>query len=138
MRNAITRALSGALVLVATAFGGAAAQDVDEMDVAILNDHLHVHKVLVFDAEGESHVLGFVGHDQMKYFDVPEEIEAMGAYRIALQQYLPLPGLGVPADAPPYKMTHTLSPLDGEMVSIIVGTDTSLSSVEVVADTQFF
>lgn len=137
MLNGITRAFAGALILAASAFGGAAAQGFDEQDVAILNDHMHVHKVFVFDAEGDSHVLGFVGHDELEYFDVPDEIEAMGPYRIALQQYLPLPGLGVPVDAGPYKMTHTLSPLDGEMVSIVVGPETSLSSVEVLASRQF-
>ena len=136
MRTKISRALSGALILVAAAFGGASAQDVEEQDVAIMNDHLHVHKVLVFDAEGESHVLGFVGHDDLDYFDVPDEIEAMGPYRIALQQYHPLPGLGVPADAPPYKMTPPLWPTEVEMISILVGSETVLSSVEVVSNNQ--
>jgi hypothetical protein len=123
-------------MLAAAPFADAAAQDVEEQDVAIMNDHLHVHKVLVFDAEGESHVLGFIGHDEFDYFNVPDEIEAMGPYRIALQQYLPLPGLGVPVDAHPYKMTPTLSPLADETVSIIVGSETVLSSVEIVSNRQ--
>ena len=131
MLNGITRAFAGALILAASAVGGAAAQGVDEQDVAILNDHMHVHKVFVFDAEGDSHVLGFVGHDELEYFDVPDEIEAMGPYRIALQQYLPLPQLGVPADPFPMKLTPVLGP--GEAVSIIVGNDNALSSVEVVS-----
>jgi hypothetical protein len=129
----LTRTLAGALILIGSAFGGLGAQRVEEEDVTILNDHMHLHKVFVFDAQGESHVLGFVGHDQVKTFDVPDEIEAMGPYRIALQQYLPLPGLGVPADAHPYKMTPVLAPSVDEAVSIVVGQDTSLSSVEVVS-----
>jgi hypothetical protein len=124
--------IGGTLVMMMATFGGAQAQSVTRADVTILNDHLHVHKVLVFDALGERHMLGFVGHDQMKDFDVPAEIEALGGYRIALQQYLPLPGLGVPVDEPVYKMTPVLAPMPGEIVSIIVGTETALSSVEVV------
>ena len=59
-------------------------------DVVVTNDHLHVPSVFVVDAKGEQHVLGFVGHDQTKAFDVPAKYEAMGAYRSALQQHLPL------------------------------------------------
>jgi hypothetical protein len=77
-------------------------------------------------------VLGFVGHDQLKSFDVPAKYEAMGPYRIALQQYLPLPGIGVSASAPPFKMTPVLDLGPGDTVSIVVGWETQLSSVEVV------
>jgi hypothetical protein len=120
------------MILMMSMFGGVQAQSAERTDVTILNDHLHVHKVLVFDALGERHVLGFVGHDEIKDFDVPTKVEALGGYRIALQQYLPLPGLGVRADEPAYKMTPVLAPLSGEVVSIIVGSEAHLSSVEVV------
>jgi hypothetical protein len=126
-------ALGGALILLASSFGGAQAQSVERADLAILNDHLHVHKVFVVDARGEQHQLGFVGHDELKTFDVPAEIEQLGAYRVALQQYLPLAGLGVTADAPPYKVTPVLSPLTNETVTIVVGAELNLSTVEVGA-----
>jgi hypothetical protein len=135
-KGRLTRVLAGALILSASAFGGLRGQSVPNEDVVILNDHLHVHEVFVIDARGERHVLGFVGHDQIKSFDVPAKYEAMGPYRIALQQFLPLPQLGVPADAYPYKVTPALSPLPGEMVSIVVGSDIALSSVEVVGARQ--
>jgi hypothetical protein len=128
-----TAALGGALVLLASAFGGAQAQSVERADLAILNDHLHVHKVFVVDARGEQHQLGFVGHDQLKTFDIPAQIELMGPYRIAFQQYLPLAGVGVSAEAPPFKVTPVLSPLANETVTIVVGGDVYLSTVEVGA-----
>jgi hypothetical protein len=130
----LRRAFTGALLLIASSFAGLRAQA--DADVVILNDHLHLHQVFVFDADGERHRLGFVGHDQLKTFDVPADIEAMGAYRIALQQYLPLPQLGVSTDAPALKMTPVLSPQADETVSIVVGNDIALSSVEVVANQQ--
>lgn len=131
-----TRKLPGVigatLILMLSMFGGVQAQSVERADVTILNDHLHVHKVLVFDAEGQRHMLGFVGRNQIKDFEVPDKIRAIGPYRIALQQHHPLPGLGVPADEPPLKMTRVLDLLPGEILSIIVGPETYLSSVEVV------
>jgi hypothetical protein len=130
IKRTISGALGGALLLLAS-FGGLRAQSVELADVAILNDHLHVHKVFVVDARGEQHQLGFVGHDQLKMFDVPADIERMGAYRIALQQYLPHAGIGVPADAPPMKVTTVLSPLAAETVTIVVGPENHLSTVEV-------
>ena len=136
MRMRITTAPLGALIMLVLTFGSVAAQEVRDKDVAILNDHLQTHEVFVFDAHGGQHVLGFVGHDQFKYFDVPDDIEAMGPYRIALQQYLPEPQLGVPVDAFPYKMTPTLSPTANETVSIIVGPETELSSVQVLENAQ--
>ena len=129
MKRSIPGIVAGALVALACSVGGAQAQEI--ADVTILNDHLHVHKVLLVDAEGDQHVLGFVGHDQLKSFDVPTKYEVMGPYRIALQQYLPLPQIGVPADPFPMKLTPVLDP--GEAVSIIVGNDNALSSVEVVS-----
>jgi hypothetical protein len=128
----IPRVLAGTLILAAATFGTAQAQSMEPQDVVITNDHLHVHQVFVIDAEGERHQLGFVGHDETKSFDVPSKYEVMGSYRIALQQYLPLAGLGVPVDAPPYKLTHVLEPMDGRVVSIVVGNDAALSSVEVI------
>jgi hypothetical protein len=128
----LTGLFGGTLILLMSMFGGAGAQSVERADVTILNDHLHVHKVLVFDALGQRHMLGFVGHNEMKDFKVPSKVEALGPYSIALQQYLPLPGIGVPADEPPLKMTPVLFLMPGEILSIIVGQETALSSVEVV------
>jgi hypothetical protein len=105
-------------------------------DVVITNDHLHVHEVFVVDAKGERHILGFIGHDETKSFDVPAKYEAMGPYRIALQQYLPLPGIGVSASALPYKLTPVLDHEPGDVVSIVVGQDSTLSSVEVMNTRQ--
>ena len=130
------RVLAGAAALFAFSFGRAQAQSVENEDVVIMNDHLHVHEVFVVDAHGERHVLGFVGHDQLKAFDVPAKYEAMGPYRIALQQYMPEPGLGVSAAALPYKLTPVLEVGPGDTVSIIVGNDTQLSSVDVVTNTR--
>ena len=129
-KRAIRGALGSALLLLASV-GGIRAQSLELPDVAIMNDHLHVHKVYVVDANGRNHLLGFVGHDQLKTFEVPSKIKAMGDYRIALQQHLPLPGLGVPADAPPFKVTPVLSAMSPETVSIVLGSELYLSSVEV-------
>jgi hypothetical protein len=126
----ITRWAVMTLALAAAGFGTAQAQS-SEQDVAIWNDHLHVHQVYVFDSQGEQHLLGFVGHDELEYFDVPDDVEAMGPYRIAVRQHLPLPQLGVPAIEHPLKMSPVLSPLAGQMVSIIVGDEAFLSTVEV-------
>ena len=131
-RNRLPRVLAGTLILAAGTFGTAQAQSVEPEDVLITNDHLHVHQVFVIDAKGEQHGLGFVGHDQTKAFDVPAKYEAMGAYRIALQQHMPLPGLGVPADELPLKLTPVLELMPGEVVAIVVGNDSALSSVEVL------
>jgi hypothetical protein len=128
--------LAGTLALAAATFGTAQAQSMENADVVITNDHLHVHEVFVVDATGERHVLGFVGHDQTKTFDVPAKYEAMGPYRIALQQYLPLPGIGVSAQAMPYKMTPVLDHEPGDVVSIVVGQESTLSSVEVINTRQ--
>jgi hypothetical protein len=129
-KRKITGALAGALAALAIAVGGANAQSVERSDVAIMNDHLHVHKVFVVDANGKNHTLGFVGHDQLKTFDVPAKIKALGNYRIALQQYLPLAGLGVSAEAPPMKVTPVLMAGSLETVTIVLGNDTLLSTVE--------
>jgi hypothetical protein len=129
-RKSIPGIVAGAVALLASAVGGAGAQEIP--DVAILNDHLHVHKVFVVDARGEQHQLGFVGHDQLKTFDVPTKIESMGPYRIALQQYLPLAGNGVSAAAFPMKVTPVLEMLPRETITIVVGPDTETSTVEVV------
>lgn len=131
-RTNLPRVLAGTMILAAATFGTAQAQSLEPQDVVITNDHLHVHEVFVVDARGERHILGFVGHDQTKSFDVPAKYEAMGPYRIALQQYLPLPGIGVPASALPYKLTPVLELMPGQVVSIVVGQDSALSSVEVM------
>lgn len=129
-KRKITGALAGALAALAISVGGANAQSVERADLAIMNDHLHVHKVFVVDANGKNHTLGFVGHDQLKTFDVPAKIKAMGNYRIALQQYLPLSGIGVSAEAPPMKVTPVLLAGSLETVTIVLGSENYLSTVE--------
>jgi hypothetical protein len=129
-RRKLTGALTGALAALALSVGGAHAQSVEGRDVAIMNDHLHVHKVFVVDANGKQHQLGFVGHDQLKMFDVPEEIKALGNYRIALQQYLPLSGIGVSVEAPPMKVTPVLPAGSTGTVTIVLGNESYLSTVE--------
>lgn len=132
-KSSMARAFAGAAILMGSLVGGAGAQQQSARhDVTIVNDHMHVHRVLVFDAEGERHRLGFIGHDEMKDFDIPAEVEAKGPYTIALQQFLPLPGIGVSAAENPLKVTPVLNPAPGEIVSIIVGNSTHLSSVEVL------
>ena len=131
-RMRIPRVLAGTLILAAATFGTAQAQSMEREDVVITNDHLHIHQVFVVDAKGERHVIGFVGHDETKAFDVPAKYEVMGPYRIALQQHLPLPGLGVPADELPLKLTPVLELEAGQIVAIVVGNDSTLSSVDVV------
>jgi hypothetical protein len=135
-KRKLTGALSSALAVLALSVGSANAQSLERTDVAILNDHLHVHKVFVVDAKGEQHTLGFVGHDQFKTFDVPAKIKSMGNYRIALQQYLPLSGIGVSVEAPPMKVTPVLMANATETVTIILGNDTSLSTVETATSTS--
>ena len=55
-KQKLTTALCAALVALASLFAGnLQAQSVEPMDVTIYNDHMHVHRVLVFDAEGERH-----------------------------------------------------------------------------------
>jgi hypothetical protein len=137
-RIRLPRVLAGTLVLAAATFGTAQAQSMEPHDVLITNDHLHVHQVFVIDAEGERHVLGFVGHDETESFDVPSKYEMMGPYRIALQQYLPHPGIGVPASAFPYKVTPSLDPQPDEVVTIVVGQDATLSGVDVINTREQF
>ena len=134
-RKKISGIVAGAVALLASA-GGLRAQEIP--DVAILNDHLHVHKVFVVDARGESHQLGFVGHDQLKTFDVPAKYEAMGPYRIAVQQYLPFAGNGVSVAAFPYKVTPVLETLPLETITIVVGPETDTSTVEVVNSSRLY
>lgn len=131
MQKKITTALSAALVALASAFAGdAQAQSVEPVDVTVYNDHLHVHRVLVFDAEGDRHMLGYVGHEDTEHFDIPAEVEAKGPYTVALQQFLPLPGIGVPVDPYPMKVTQPMQLRFGEMVSIVNGSEPYLSIVE--------
>jgi hypothetical protein len=129
-KRKITGALSGALALLALSVGGANAQSVERPDVAILNDHIHLHLAFVVDANGKNHTLGLVGHDELKTFEVPAKIKAMGNYRIALQQYHPMAGNGVSAAAPPMKVTPVLMSNALETVTIVLGNDTYLSTVE--------
>src|SRR5688500_9948155 len=92
--------LAGALVALSATFSSAEAQKkVESGEVTILNDHIDVHQVFVFDAKGDRHSLGFIGHEELKTFAIPEKVKAKGAYRVALQQWTPLPGIGVSVQA---------------------------------------
>ena len=85
--------LAGALVAVSASFSSAQAQEkVETGEVTILNDHIDVHQVFVFDANGRRHALGFIGHEELKTFEIPDKVKAMGPYRVGVQQWTPLPG----------------------------------------------
>ena len=132
-RQKITTALSAALLALTSLFAGnAQAQSLEPVDVTIYNDHMYVHRVLVFDADGDRHMLGYIGHDEIKDFDIPAKVEAKGLYTVAVQQFLPLPGIGVSAEEHPLKVAWPLQLRAGETLSIVVGTESWLSSVEVV------
>jgi hypothetical protein len=116
--------LAGALLALGATFSGAQAQKpVEQGDVTILNDHIDVHQVYVFDAEGRRHSLGFIGHEQVKTYTISDKIKEMGPYRIALQQWTPLPGIGVSVQAPPMKMTGSIRLAPGEAAAIVVDND---------------
>lgn len=118
--------LAGALLALGATFSGAQAQKtVEQGDVTILNDHIDVHQVYVFDAEGHRHSLGFIGHEQVKTYTISDKIKAMGPYRIAVQQWTPLPGIGVSVQAPPLKMTRTISLGAGEAAAIVVDNESA-------------
>jgi hypothetical protein len=113
----------------------AAAQSMSSDDgVAVMNESLHELRVFAYapDAEeGERSLLGWVGHDELEFYTVPDEVKASGMYRIGVQEITPQPQIGVSAEANPVYSSNVLSPEPGETVRITVSEDMDLSEVVV-------
>lgn len=120
--------------LVATAVPVSGQATADDAGVVVLNESMHELRVYAYDAteNDERVLLGWVGDDELEFFDVPETaMSSSGEYRIGVQQVTPLPQIGVPATPHPMLASSVLSPNEDETVRITVSHDMTLSEVVV-------
>jgi hypothetical protein len=97
--------------------------------VAVLNESHRDLRVFAFTGTAEDRVLlGWVGGEELEYFQVPEEARTdRGTYRIAVQPVTPSPQIGVDASPHPLEVTPTLSPDPLETVRVVVDDEFDLS-----------
>jgi hypothetical protein len=130
LRSALAGAAALGLVFVAQPV---AAQGDENPDVVVVNESSHILKVFAFEAaEEERELLGWVGHDEIEFFQVPtDQVSRDGEFRIAVQQASPLPQLGVPDATNPVYSTPVVAPDEGSTVRVTVDPELSMSQAVV-------